>query len=266
MSKRHQHAEKAGRLIRMGGVAVVAGVRPSHLPDEYHSHPAVVFWEPSEGKSTRMPYTLPANCHAVLLGRLLSHGQARQILKQVRQRANVVTFPGLFSTAELKKTLDQLLYKPDQPVSVPVTATADVVSPPADVPLSAFTVTEDSQEKVVAKTAIRGPIKDWVRGLKLSSDDSFAAVWEREGEAAREQGFSQSQVKTAFYAVLSELRRVKPKAQKRTILDSRSESNELVKLVDDAIAALTLVREAAVKSVDRQDRLREMIRLAKELE
>lgn len=244
-------------ILSNGGVVVVIGARRSNVGDALWEHPQITYWE-SEQSSRK---GLPTNTKAVIFTRFIGHATFASVVTEAKKRG-ITVFP-LTTTGELKKTLGAIVdgasrgRRPtdEDPVLRPQRLAA--ASLPKEIQMEAAVV-EQKDKRPYGWLAAR--IKEC---LTAGRSAEATVAW-----FAAEHGHTISRDR-----VVSELARCRKIGKRRRATStppvaaipplppSRTRSSaspdDLVRLVDDAIAALQLVKEAAEKHATDRERLRD---------
>jgi hypothetical protein len=253
----HQHMN----LLQNGGKVLVVGARRSNAP-EYWDHPQCVFLEGSDASARG----IPANARAIVFTRFLSHSHFAPLVQEARDR-HLTIFP-VQGTGQLKETLKMLLTKSEpKPESQQI---APKPKPP--VPLLPSPSIPDIPENIPAMNEpttnspvqTRGHVKEYMKNLLKEKSDLRISEAVKLGVAA---GHNNSSLTSAFYALTRGKRVQKraprtrvasaPRAQERAI-----ESSSMIQTLDEAIAALQLVREEILKNergLEKLKNLRELL-------
>lgn len=106
----------------------------------------------------------------------------------------------------------------------------------------------------------RGEVSAWVR-LNYTPALKYADLL----RIAKEAGvpYKEATISAAFYALKRAQMTAAPK--EAPVMPSVNGTDELVRLVDDAITGLTLVREAAVRAAVDREKMAEILKLARQL-
>jgi len=254
------------KLLDGGGVVAVIGARESNAP-EYWDNPRCVFLDGHDAVSRG----LPLNARAVVFTRWVGHSSFKGIMSEVRKR-HLTAFP-VQGTGQLKRTLASLLHtnmdtKPE-PASAPAKPVQpDVSKPPAspDTPSSVESpdMTTTTSKKKSSPPFRRGEVTAWVR-----SHYTPAVKYADLLRIAQEEGvtYKEATISAAFYALKRAQMTAAPvkEAPVASSANGTNGTDELVRLVDDAIAGLTLVREAAVRAAADHEKMAEILKLARQL-
>lgn len=267
------------------GLITVIGARESNVP-EYWNHPNCAFLSGDEA----VKRGLPKNTRAVVFTRWVGHIAFKAILNMARKH-DLRAYP-IQGTGQLKRTLAGLLEPPRQPV-VMAKATPAFVPPPvpelASPEPETFVVepeapelavqpdpeppapsdpqpSEDPMAKWKITTPPRGEVTAWVRA-QYTPAMKFADLIRLAEQAA--VPYKESSISAAFYAI----KRGVPPRQKRVAptpapnggnghaLPVVDTPDDLVRLIDDALAGLHLVREAAQKVAADRAKMTQILKL-----
>jgi hypothetical protein len=284
-------------LLDQGGVVTVIGARESNAP-EFWNDPRCVFLTGPEA----VRRGLPAHAKAVIFTRFLGHTAFHTIRDEAKDRG-LLTFP-VQGTGHLKRTLASILApKPSSLFNPPVlrptngrpayrapAAVGATVAdrdaerdramasplpiddipdpaPPDEPPAPAPPDPTPDEDTMTPKTVPppRGEVTAWVR-QHYTPTLRFADML-RLAEHAKVP-YKEASISAAFYAVK---RGVPPRngAAAAPLVAQTPVTNgngsELVRLIDDAIAGLHLVREAALKASVDQERMAQILKLASQL-
>ncbi len=261
-------------LLRDGGVVTIIGARESNAP-EYWKDPRCVF---ADGDAIAAK-GLPSNTKAVIFTRWVGHQAFKTVLNETRRR-NIKAFP-IQGTGALKRTLAALLEVPpvvedstvvpmgSERTVVPEFSPVETPAAPQAEPASGTTVADDEDTMVKQKEYKRGEVAAWVRDRFVSGMKVADIMRAAEEEKVP---FKESSISSAFFA----LKRGVPLPPKKgataapaiglpPTAASTDGVGELVRLVDEAMSALQLVREAALKVQADRAKMAEIIELAKSL-
>jgi hypothetical protein len=274
-----------------GGLITVIGARESNVP-EYWNHPNCAFLSGDEA----VKRGLPKNTRAVVFTRWVGHTAFKTILNMARKH-DLWAYP-IQGTGQLKRTLAGLLEPPRPPV-VMAKATPAFVPPPPVVPELVSPAPEpetsvvepeapelavqpeppapsDPQpsEEPMAKWKItsppppRGEVTAWVRA-QYTPTLKFADLI-RLAEADKVP-YKESSISAAFYAikrgVLPRQKPQKPNGAPPAATGGNGHAlvvdtpDDLVRLIDDALAGLHLVREAAQKVAADRAKMTQILKL-----
>lgn len=255
------------KLLDNGGVVAVIGARESNIP-EYWNHPRCVFME---GRFAAQR-GLPKNARAVIFTRFLGHTDFRTVMGEARDR-DITIFP-VQGTGALKRTLSALLDPPPVVADpIPPVETSTV----HEVVMTQVAEKPETSESVESTPALpKGATLKWVRtqyvpGMKFAE---LLAVAKSTGQPFRESGLS-----AAFYAIKREQREAAPPVlalvppavaatpapAPAPRIEPPAESDYLLKLIDDSIASLQLVREVAVKVAEDRAKLQHIAKMLQSL-
>jgi hypothetical protein len=262
-------------LLDGGGIVTVIGARESNVP-EYWDDPRCVFMEGFDAVSRG----LPKNARAVVFTRFVGHSSFKGIMRQVRKR-KLTAFP-VQGNGQLKRTLASLLHtnmdtKPTTPklfpeprLSVQDEARESLLAgseftpePPAQPdtpsPVESPDMTVTSKKKSPFR---RGEVSAWVRS-HYTPILKYADLL----RLAKEEGvtYKEATISAAFYSLKRAQMTAAPAKETPAVPVNGSGTDELVRLVDDAIAGLTLVREAAVRAAADHEKMAEILKLARQL-
>lgn len=246
-------------LLATGGVVAVIGARRSNVGDDLWEHPRIAFLESEEAAKRG----LPSNTRAVIFTRFMAHTTFAKVMKEARAR-QLVVYPHS-TTGELKKQLQALVagatplaQRPPEP---------EPIAPPATGPAyeEADVTGEDGRRHALPKGYLKAIIE---QHPDEGPEDILMRV------RANGRATSLTSVKQCVYKYRgSKLALIGAPARKAgsavteaAMGTTTSAADDLVRLVDDAIAALQLVREAAVRQGADRAALRETIaKLGREL-
>jgi hypothetical protein len=275
-------------LLDGGGVVTVIGARESNAP-EYWDNPRCVFMDGADAVSRG----LPQNARAVVFTRFVGHSSFKGIMREVRKR-HLTAFP-VQGTGQLKRTLASLLHtnmtmKPEPPPEIrlsvqdeareslqagsePHTVGMDAPTPendpvgrftppaPPDTPVPVENLDMTASKKKSLPPFRRGEVSTWVRSHYLPTL-KFADLMRIAN--AENVTYKEATISAAFYALKRAQMTAAPAKAKDAAVNGAG-TNELVRLVDDAIAGLTLVREAAVRAALDHEKMAEILKLARQL-
>lgn len=267
-------------LLAQGGVALVVGAQRRNVGDYLFEHKQLVYYS-SEDVCRR---GLPTNTRAVVLTRFMRHAAFAKVVDEAKKRGLTV-YPIPTSTGELKKTLMSMLPPPAPPC-------ANAPMPPPAVEISPLRVAvgtlqrhqaisqKDDKVTMVDKTitepqkSISHAVRDLVAGGITDLDEVIRRL-RAEGYTSSRRVISTTLWKAKQPGAMA-VRTYKPRRRRQPAavqtspaaakLSQEASADEMVKLVDDAILALTLVREQVAKqATDRAALKAQLDRLRSEL-
>jgi hypothetical protein len=282
-------------LLDRGGIVTVIGARESNVP-EYWDNPRCVFMDGYDAVSRG----LPQNARAVVFTRWVGHSSFKGIMKQVRKR-RLTAFP-VQGTGQLKRTLASLLHTnmTTKPEPTPDWSDADTrrrwneAKAEAPAPEPRLSVQDEARESLLAGSGFtpeppappdtpspvespdmtaskkksslpfrRGEVSAWVRS-HYTPTLKFADLMRIAN--AENVTYKEATISAAFYALKrAQMTAAAPAKAPDAPSVNGSGTDELVRLVDDAIAGLTLVREAAVRAAADHEKMAEILKLARQL-
>jgi hypothetical protein len=270
-------------------VIVVIGARVSNVGEALWNNPRCAYLDGADA----VKRGLPQRTRAVVFTRYVGHVDFKSILNEARQR-KLAMFP-IQGTGQLKLTLNALL------TNAMPTVTAD---PPVShekrvLPEFSPVVPEEPEPPAPeapepAKVFQRGDVTAWVRehftpGLKFADIVRLAAQ--------QKVPYKDSSISAAFYAIRRERELAVPKPTAppkwkptagpppapppapppppvelqmqpdgNLVLEPAAQpGDELVRLVDEVMAGLHLVREAALKMAEDRHKMEQILELAQQL-
>lgn len=259
-------------LLEHGGTLVVIGAKESNVGSELWRHPQLVFMD----GVTAVKRGLPSNAKGVVFTRFMGHSDFAALVKEAKRR-NITVFP-VQGTGALKRTISQCIERKPAPPEFPATAPIPV-PPPLPIPSELITTAMPSAPAPTpAPTSDPEPtLTTWQAANLLGVTPSAIQLWGKTGKLhplPEKQRRKTSNGKQALQVVYrqSEIldfkarytpRKFTPKAERKarkTVRRSpartapapasliQDASHDLIELVDNAIAALQLIREVASKS------------------
>lgn len=234
-------------LIANGGkVLVVGGYDKSFR--EYRDHPQLVFWTGDDVVNKYARTDLPPNTKGVIVSRFTPHTLLHKVMKQARDKRATIFAP--LADGEVKKKLDEIITIPKglEKKMIPTTIEPEEKTEPK--------VMKPASENKLRKPA-KGEIAAFVRRVHRPDTDS-AGETTRILELMRSEGIEANR-QTVYQAIWGLRKKpVQKSAQKSVQKEKKPDSSPLLKLIDDAMAAMQLVRDEIERVGTNIDELNEL--------
>lgn len=251
-ANRATEAESIRRFLTGGGNLLVVGARSTNFPDVIRNHPRIRVWDSTDPASDNRE--IPENTRVIICTRFVAHALFGRLHKFAAKK-HILMVPGLGNTGEIKEVVRIAL-------NIPVEFTEPAPAEPADAqeiaPMqSAHSEPDapDTSTDVDAVAAVphkKGALKEFVQA-NLNLQRGPADEARRILPLAKEAGFNtttHAAIAQTIYVLRNPagLRAVKPEtAAPAPVIAVPSNIGEALRLLDDAMAVLTLVREAVIK-------------------
>ncbi len=218
---------------------VVAGVLGDNFPPHFYDCPQIVMWTAEEGHRKK----LPAATKLVFTTRFMGHGSLAHLDKECKL-IEAIRDTKAYGTGELRSILEPLVtHHLTQKLPIPATVVAEVAKP--------------------AKVFQRGEFAKFVR-KHMQGNGKQEVI--RIQALLKEEGWGEVPEEN-IYKTLSRLNKEKIRAEKPAPAENQvaeaKPTNELITLLDDAISALHLVREALWKQTDASAKLAKVLEALK---
>jgi hypothetical protein len=240
------------------GLAVVIGAMPGNLRPEHRNHPRILRMTSKEASR----HALPQHAEAVLTTRFVSHKQILNVIQEAKTRGLSIWHQ--ITTHRLKEILDELLGTPplDQAANAVAVATTPDPTPAPEAPLTPAAPEDHDMSRPTRIRAPRGTVSAYVRKHADFTADIPSFEVDRLLGELRSQGLHATRkgVQSAFY----KWRRIGTAAglNPRPIAPAQAPPNgmaEVLAMLDDAIAALTLARERVASLPDPHQQIRDAL-------
>jgi hypothetical protein len=216
----------------MTGRIVVIGARRSNLPDLWDDPRLLVL---SSDEVARRG--LPAQTAALVFTKFLRHSSYYSAIEEAKKRG-IRIIPGPIGTGQLKSTLTQLL------LEMPPRALLPPPFDPFPDPIPSMTPAPIKPDPPAPPGPIkRGDTIAWIRAYMQQRPDAKRIDILNAAKAA---GFNASSSQAAYYAIKNQRPARGAKTRRSAPSAAPSNDHSLVTLIDEAMAALQLVREAAI--------------------
>lgn len=223
-------------LIANGGKVLVVGGHTKSW-EEYRNHPQLIFWSGEQKEIIRciQNQSFPNNLKAVVMSRFISHAQSTIILHEARKKCAVIFAP--LSDGEVARKLKEITTESPKPV---------------------VTIQQPKKEMKVMtdlRKPNRGELQEVIKA-NHNINNTIKQEAQKMLDILKQQGIQTTEISLAN-AIGTFRRKMgikgprsisKPRAKKET---KKDEDNQLLKLIDDAMVAMQLVRDE-VKKLDRQ--------------
>ena len=251
------------------------------LPDRYQKHPALLLWD--DNVQETLHREIPMNTKAILYNRWISHPMARR-LNDAASRRQILKFP-MLKTRQIKEllanivgerpmTLDELLAntQPETPLmehelTVATPEEAERALPVSPLPSTTTPRRHGDVKRFIAKNAnfdqdwtVKGSIsKEAARLLEVAKDQNLAttlnSLSQGLGNLIRDMGVYDE---TPVVVEPEPVATAKPKAPTVAKVNARSKDDfeQFETLIEDAVAAMTLIKEHLPKVRKETERLR----------
>jgi len=228
---------------------LIAGVRGDNFTPPYRDHPQLVFWNSLDGRHECL--TVPHKVALILVTRFIGHSVYGSLKDQAKSMGAVfVNHP--LGTGQIRELLKPFITKEEAPV---------VEQPKQD------------SKPVVGQTMrgfARGELQQFVEKHAITNASPVIFELRRLCALAREQGYdvSENSMNSAYYRHVNRekgdavVETVEKKEEPRTVQVSSIESDdaELLRMLDDAMAAMGLVRQAIVDRASKRAQLRDLLK------
>lgn len=277
-------------LLDNGGVVVVVGGMARNFDEQYRANPRIVFWDSDDPriKSKDLPTAARA---VIMLPKFISHTTSESIVKQTRDRK--LTLFNHTGTGEVKRTLDNLLAAPPKPEPVVPRGGTVLRHHSAVTPLKINEVPGASDEDLRVP---KGALKAFVE-KHMQMDGSHAEEARRLHPIAMREGLTTTLA--SLQKCIGDLRQAvtppaprppmppptpptpaprpavapptpapaapEPTARPRSSATDASAIEEALRMVDDTVAAMGLIRDTLVAAVDENRQLKQRLAKFKQL-
>lgn len=265
--------------IRQNGNAkvLVVGAKGDNFPAEYRAHKQLIFWDSDESSGRDVPQAVKL----ILLTRFIRH-HVYHALSDIAVKRNIIFGVKTMGTGEIKTVLRPLVYRgalpePDEErVREKFTQPAEGITVVSE-PVVAKTAEEPMEtETVVGRKSTKGALKAFVLEHADLHKRPISKEGERVAELALQAGFTKTTAKSVTQTIYqirsdnghaSRTVTVKPAAKPaptrkapatRTVKASPfavADDSEVTRLLDDAMAALDLVKQELAKRAERRAEL-----------
>jgi hypothetical protein len=247
-------------LIANGGKVVVIGGRMNPSWAQFENHPQFEFWTGDRHEIERHitnHENLPHNCKAIIVSRFISHTTMKKVIDEARRKQATIFGPK--NDGEITRLLEQITVN-DKPIPAPPRPQFEFVERKT---VSKFPLSDMIRSE--HKTDL--PIADEARRLIKIAEErdiptTFGSVAQAVGTYRKKLGIAVGP-RAQKFANERKTGTVVPDTRKVQLHPgAKNDSNDVVKLIDDAIMALTLAKEAAQELLSGEDlkkKLRELL-------
>lgn len=276
-------------LIASGGKILVVGGNMNPNWARFAQHPQVVFWTGDKAEIQRhlkAEHNLPDNTKAVLISRFIGHSESAKVMAEARDRRALIIAP--LNDGELTRKLEEIM-----------TPNGDGIAKKVEVVKAETVVKTETPVKVGLRKPGRGDIQRLLtkhydssrpnvdeatrllvvarlEGLLTTNESLQQGIYmfkKRAGiTSPRAQGGPHGRIKVIPATVVtaptvepSKVKRVYARRTTKSVRDESVKGDELIKLLDDSIAGLELVRDQVVEFKGQRNEYLELKRKLAEL-
>ena len=215
--------EKPLTPINHGQILIVGG-KTSNFDSDILDNPRVLLWD-SQNENWHSK-EIPSNTVAIFMTRFIGHNTFDKIVKEARKKRITIFNP--LGTGIINKKLRELLGTEKK---------MEIVMKP------------ETNEKIVPVKKLSKRIKEVLIEFPSIEVIEASSILKIEGYYNR---YSEDTIKNRFYNIRKRI------TEKKSII--KGDQSDIVKVFDDAIAGLQLIREQVIKLSELQEKLKEFIK------